>query len=111
MFNQTIPGPPPGAAVLLAVVLLDVFDDGEEDGAGVEFEVIAGVLVFAGAGAGAGAGIGFDVDVAGFEGAGAGVLEAFVVVEGLAVDFAAEPHQVFTPLWPLHAPDLLAWVS
>ena len=79
VFNQTIPGPPPGAAAVVVVAGFDV-------GAGA-----AGLAAGAGVDAAAGAGVVFA--------AGAGAPFAGVAVfAGVVVVALAAPHQVLSPL-------------
>lgn len=90
VFNQTRPGPPPGAGAAAVVAGFDA-------GAGA-----AGFAAGAGVEAAAGAGAVFA--------AGAGVVFAGLVVFAGAVVFAGvvlgAPHQVLSPLWPVQAPSL-----
>jgi hypothetical protein len=106
--TQTMPGPPPAAG---APPDADAGLDGVDAGAGVEEPAAGAGVEELGLEVSLESRLGLEVVVEPAAGAGVvGVAGLEAVVAGFVVglEAAGAPYQVFTPLWPAQAPDLVA---
>src|SRR5262245_10852137 len=97
MLTQTLPAPPPGAAMA--------------EGCGGVRDEDAAVVVFAGAGAAAGGAAGAAVVAGALDSGSVFLVLDFEVFSDLSLsDFLSVTNQLLTPPWPAHAPRLLSAV-